>query len=1255
MAADLNELSAIPRNQIDAKIADYQTKLSAAPADPELNVALGWLLHFYKNQNEDAEKHFVAALAKRSDDLVALFALSNLYALRGDFKNGLEYALRVCRAAPDDPLAEIAAAFLRENVTQVSDLHEKIVSALQPLLRERTRLKNAEYVDQLLNALVRIGEDIEGQKIDLAALYSELGVLPHWLVVGPLGKFNNLSFDETYLPETEPALRKEYPGRRRPIKPVYVTAYDGSVAVPRYFERKGAYFAMTYVESPADLEAVFKVRSGTSLKIYLNDRLLHVKDYRLDFPSYEETFATALVKGWNKILVKLADSNSMVLPNFSLQIISPPKLHNQADSKGYSRAQAGRKPVVKNEMVAGSAYRYFKERASGNNSNPFALGMLAGIYYRRGNWELARRSMERALNLNPDYAPFQYQLGLIYNRLDNYPQPIAESKAKALFERAVQLYPSFTQAHHALALKAYAAGQNIEAIKALKKCIEIQPAGAQWHESLFGMYQALAWYTEAEESLQNALRLNPVNCSLDKTAFDYYQGRGALARLPMYERKLDSCHNRRDLILDAYLKTNRKTEALAELYKLKRKNPNNARRREQIVDILQALGRFAEAEKELEEWRALAPDDDGVLVRQGTLDLHKGDEASAKKSWQHALDMEPGNFEVRRALEFLNGKRFYESYRKSGLELVAKAPPLDKYPKASSYLLLDQGVQLINKDGSHAFLTHQVMRLLTKDGIQKKGEVLIPSAAEILELRTIKQDGTILEPEPASPNKRTISMPGLSEGDFIEFAYVDYNPSLDSIPDGFNNGLIFSFGSFDQPFEYSQYVVIAPKDLPIQIEQKNFDQTPKTQEMDGYIVREWLVTESELMQPEPNMVITAEVQPYVRISYNVTWEDISKFYQDFFLDRTKLTTELLETAQAQTKGLASVREKVQALYQFVNKNIKEGNQASMATDANEILVAKAGNRTTLLMALLKAAGISFDLVLSRPFIYKGLDLGSPNAGTFGFPLLRVQLPEGQKLWLDTASSDGAFDYIDAAVQGSDALVVGKTGAEIFTEVPKLKSKFDEVFNAIELTLDDSGGAVITTRHEIRGARAAALRKQVKQVPAANYNLFFQHMANQLVSGADLIEGSFENLENPESPLRINVKFKAAGYVSEEKFLPQGVNPLQLSRSLAQLPARNYPLLLGQPTVLRDEVVIHLPKGWTVRKTAEGLSEDNEFAKYRLETTVDQGTNRIKITREFYMPSAKIAPAAYPKLVEFCRKVDQAEKDKFELGRSGIGG
>ena len=118
--------------------------------------------------------------------------------------------------------------------------------------------------------------------------------------------------------------------------------------------------------------------------------------------------------------------------------------------------------------------------------------------------------------------------------------------------------------------------------------------------------------------------------------------------------------------------------------------------------------------------------------------------------------------------------------------------------------------------GATMTLTHEIVRVDSKDAIDRFGEIAVPAGAEILTLRTHKRDGTTREPEEIA-GKETVSAPDLQVGDYVEWELLETHSPAAAFAPGFL-GDRFYFQSFDAPIARSELTLVLPAGLPVALD-----------------------------------------------------------------------------------------------------------------------------------------------------------------------------------------------------------------------------------------------------------------------------------------------------------------------------------------------------------------------------------------------------------------------------------------------------
>jgi hypothetical protein len=140
--------------------------------------------------------------------------------------------------------------------------------------------------------------------------------ISEWQVIGPFGYAENrrdpkpAGFDREYPPENELDFEKTYPGKDGQAAWVAATANEqGYVDIDTLFAVKdnAVAYAVSYVFAPEARDIVFSMGTEDSFKIWVNDDRPYSLLTRRFIARDLDIVHARLKKGWNRILVKIAD------------------------------------------------------------------------------------------------------------------------------------------------------------------------------------------------------------------------------------------------------------------------------------------------------------------------------------------------------------------------------------------------------------------------------------------------------------------------------------------------------------------------------------------------------------------------------------------------------------------------------------------------------------------------------------------------------------------------------------------------------------------------------------------------------------------------------------------------------------------------------------------------------------------------------------------------------------------------------------
>lgn len=172
------------------------------------------------------------------------------------------------------------------------------------------------------------------------------------------------------------------------------------------------------------------------------------------------------------------------------------------------------------------------------NMNGYVMNASGHGYYDQGNYAMAAREFETALQSNP-YNP-DYMANLAKAKAKMGDQQTAEQ----MFRQALATTPSHQPSYHGLAELMIAQGRGEEAGRLVNTWASTQPYVAESHVELAWVQKELGQSHAAAQSLQRALQVNPSHATALAHLGQYYQEIGQPAQaVAMYQQSLQSDWN----------------------------------------------------------------------------------------------------------------------------------------------------------------------------------------------------------------------------------------------------------------------------------------------------------------------------------------------------------------------------------------------------------------------------------------------------------------------------------------------------------------------------------------------------------------------------------------------------------------------------------------------------------------------------------------------------------------------------------------
>jgi hypothetical protein len=545
-----------------------------------------------------------------------------------------------------------------------------------------------------------------------------------------------------------------------------------------------------------------------------------------------------------------------------------------------------------------------------------------------------------------------------------------------------------------------------------------------------------------------------------------------------------------------------------------------------------------------------------------------------------------------------------------------------------------------------------VVHLLSKEALDRYGEITMPDGARLLTLRTIKPDGGIVEAE-LVPGKDGLSLRDLAVGDAVDYEFVlEREPSY-GLP-GYLDVSSFRFQSLDVPYHQSELLVAHPQGMTLREDRRN-DPPPLqrgTLELDGapHVTLFWQARQVPRKGVEPGVRALLDELPSVRVYTDL---DLAAYLRGIALQIRKsqrANPELRALARRLVRGKSGARERVQALWSWVVENVEDGGELSIG--ATGTLAARTGSRLMLLRALLREAGVHAELWLARDaYGPERIAGGHPMVETYDAAMLAVRLPDRREpLMVLTASKVLPLGYLSPGYSGSDALRIPldeRDGPAKRVTLPRSPAELaDRREWDLQVTVDRSGGAVVRGKITLGGMEAVAWRQGLREIDRDRVREAFQQAELGWLRGATLRELDILNEKALAQPLVLEFVADAPdlGIAQDGALsLRSALVPLNHGASYTSLPRRVTGIVVPYAPMREVRVAFEL-EGAAFSEVPEAESINSSFGTFeRRIAEGGVGKNRIVLEMRSTLRTGVVEPSAYDELAGFARRIEAAEQ------------
>jgi len=384
-----------------------------------------------------------------------------------------------------------------------------------------------------------------------------------------------------------------------------------------------------------------------------------------------------------------------------------------------------------------------------------------------------------------------------------------------------------------------------------------------------------------------------------------------------------------------------------------------------------------------------------------------------------------------------------------------------------------------------------------------------------------------------------------------------------------------------------------------------------------------------------------------------SWQEFGSWQWQMNKGRDDLPQSRIEHLQALVADLDSDREKVKAVYEFMQSRTRYVNitlgvgglQPFSAETVEQNGYGDCKALTNYMMAMLKAIGIESHYTLVKAGLGKYDFYKDFSAFQFNHAILCVPL-NGDTVWLECTSQITPFGHLGDFTDNRPVLVIREDGGHLtstygYNPEENLKTSY----LSVNLTEDGHADASISL---VRGGiYFVDYQRQMRMSPDDQKKWIYQAFA---FPNYELKEYSLEAPVEavPLAHINLDVSLRSLASISGNRMILSVSDLLGGAVTPVRVRNRTQPFVEKFPTTYTDTLVINLPDKYYAEAVPPDLALESEFGDYSISFL--KGDNKVVFVRKLTVKGGMFEPDLYQDYFRFFQSISRADKQQIIFSR-----